>query len=198
MINRYLVSMKPVFFLVFLMGMVSNSYAQQEMNSTFKAVPLKKKDLKIKPIISRDPGPPRVIPYVADVIPENTFKVPKSTIIDAAAAYNRNQYLGIFKTSSETAKIKYRDGAFVDGDRIRIYVNYKVVEYEVLLGKDFQGFEIKLEKGINSIDFEALNEGFASPNTAEFEVYDDKGKRISFSQWNIGKGFKATIVVDKE
>jgi hypothetical protein len=41
--------------------------------------------------------------------------------------------------------VRYRDGAFVDGDRIRIYVNYKVVAYEALL--DFKSLEINLEKG---------------------------------------------------
>jgi hypothetical protein len=35
--------------------------------------------------------------------------------------------------------------------------------------------EINLEKGVR-IDFEALNEGFAAPNTAELQVYDDKEK----------------------
>jgi hypothetical protein len=37
--------------------------------------------------------------------------------------------------------------------------------------------EINLEKGL--IDFEALNEGFAAPNTAELQVYDDKGRVIA-------------------
>jgi hypothetical protein len=73
--------------------------------------------------------------------------------------------------------VRYRDGAFVDGDRIRIYVNYKVVAYEALLDGDFKSLEINLEK-VNRIDFEALNEGFAAPNTAELQVYDDKGRVI--------------------
>ena len=58
--------------------------------------------------------------------------------------------------------------------------------------------EIKLEKGINKIDFEALNEGFAPPNTAEFQVYDDKGSIISASQWNLGIDYKATLLLMKE
>ena len=198
MINRYTRSMKQIFFFIFLLGMISNSYSQEEFKDKFKVVPPKNKKLKIEPITPHDPGPPQVKPYVAAVIPENTFKVPTNDVIIASEAYRRNQDLGVFKTDSNTAKIRYRDGAYVDGDRIRIYVNYKVVDYEVLLEGDFKGFEIKLEKGINRIDFEALNEGFASPNTAEFEVYDDKGTRISSSQWNIGEGYKATIIVDKK
>jgi hypothetical protein len=124
--------------------------------------------------------------------------VPKNDDIIASEVYKKNQDLGVFKTSSKIANVRYRDGAYVDGDKIRIYVNYKVVEYEVVLDGDFKGFEINLEKGVNIIDFEALNEGFAAPNTAEFEVYDDKGKMISSSQWNIGIGYKATIIIDKQ
>ena len=63
---------------------------------------------------------------------------------------------------------------------------------------NFKVFDVKLEKGTNRIDFEALNEGFAPPNTAEFQVYDDKGKLISSSQWNIGIGYMATIIINKE
>jgi hypothetical protein len=55
-----------------------------------------------------------------------------------------------------------------------------------------------LVKGINKIDFEALNEGSASPNTAEFQVYDDQGVAIESSQWNVGKGYKAVIILYKE
>jgi hypothetical protein len=56
--------------------------------------------------------------------------------------------------------------------------------------------EINLEK-VNRIDFEALNEGFAAPNTAE--LHDDKGRVIASSQWNIGTytGYK-TIIVDMQ
>jgi hypothetical protein len=79
-----------------------------------------------------------------------------------------------------------------------VYLNDKIIEPEVFLEGEFKGFEIKLEKGFNKIDFEALNEGFASPNTAEFQVYDDLGVLVSASQWNLGKGFKATIILTKE
>jgi hypothetical protein len=36
------------------------------------------------------------------------------------------------------------------------------VAYEALLDGDFKSLEINLEKGVNRIDFEALNEGFAT------------------------------------
>lgn len=198
MIYKYTNAIVRILFFVFILGTNINCYAQEGFKGKFKAIPPKSKDLKIKPIVPQIPDPPRVVPYVPAGIAENNFRVPKNDVIVASEVYKRNQDLGIFKTNSKTARVRYRDGAYVDGDRIRIYVNYKVVEYEVLLDGDFKGFELKLEKGINTIDFEALNEGFAAPNTAEFQVYDDKGKLISSSQWNIGEGYKATIIVDKQ
>jgi hypothetical protein len=190
--------MKRIFFLFLIFGAISSSYSQQEFKGKFKAVPPINKELRSKAAIPQIPGPPKVKPYVADVIPENTFKIPKNDVILAPEVYRRDQDLGIFKTNSKIANVRYRDGAFVDGDRIRIYVNYKVVAYEALLDGDFKSLEINLEKGVNRIDFEALNEGFAAPNTAELQVYDDKGRVIASSQWNIGTGYKATIIVDMQ
>ncbi len=115
-----------------------------------------------------------------------------------ATVYRKNQNLGDFKMSSLTAKVLYRDAAYVDGDQIRVYLNDKVIQYQVNLDSNFKGFEITLEKGFNKIDFEALNQGTSGPNTAEFKVYDDKGGLISASQWNLGTGFKATILLVKE
>jgi hypothetical protein len=40
-------------------------------------VPPINKELRSKAAIPQIPGPPKVKPYVADVIPENTFKYPK-------------------------------------------------------------------------------------------------------------------------
>lgn len=112
--------------------------------------------------------------------------------------FRRNQDLGNFKTKSVTAKLSYRDYGEVDGDEIRILLNDKTVATEVYLDSNFNGFEITLVDGFNKIDFEALNQGRLGPNTAEFRIYDDKGELISASQWNLGTGFKATIIITKE
>jgi len=112
--------------------------------------------------------------------------------------YRRNQNLGDFKTKSLTAKVTYRDYGEVDGDEIRVSLNDKAIATGIMLDSDFQGFEITLVDGFNKIDFEALNQGRLGPNTAEFQVYDDKGTLISASQWNLGTGFKATIIITKE
>jgi hypothetical protein len=41
--------------------------------------------------------------------------------------------------------VRYRDAAYVDGDKIQ-YLNDKVIEYQVILDSNFQGFEIVLER----------------------------------------------------
>ena len=140
-------------------------------------------------------------PDSLQVNPEDLFKdasLYKKENNSEGVFYRRNQYLGSFKVKTFTSTIRYRDAAFVDGDRIKVHLNGKVIEPEVVMEGGFKGFKINLEKGINRIDFEALNEGFASPNTAEFQIFDDLGVVVSASQWNVGTGYKATVILVKE
>ena len=55
-----------------------------------------------------------------------------------------------------------------------------------------------LSEGKNTVDIIALNQGESGPNTAEFVVYDDKGKVISSKEWNLLTGVKATIIFNNE
>jgi len=112
--------------------------------------------------------------------------------------FRKNQYLGDFKTKSQSVKISCRDFGEIDGDEIRVLVNDKVVVAQIMLDGSFRGIELGLEKGFNKIDFEALNQGTSGPNTAEFQIYDDTGSLVSSNQWNLATGFKATIIIVKE
>lgn len=141
------------------------------------------------------------------MIPKNEFINPGDEIRDRlnkvtdrqeGVAYRRNQSLGTYKTTSNSAQVMYRDAQYVDGDLIRVYLNGVVIQSQVYLESNFKGFEITLVKGFNKIDFEALNQGDSGPNTAEFRVYDDKKNLVSGSEWNLGTGFKATIILVKE
>jgi len=117
---------------------------------------------------------------------------------DESKMFRKDQYLGDFRTKSAYVKISYRDFGEVDGDEIRVLVNDKEVVSRVFLEGSFKVLELGLEKGFNKIDFEALNQGYSGPNTAEFQVYDDKGQLVSANQWNLATGFKATIIIVKE
>jgi hypothetical protein len=160
-------------------------------------------------IFNPNPSPSRTITPANNfsMTPKNEFINPGDVYKDKwnkkednsqGIVYRKNQNLGNYQTGSVTAKVMYRDAAYVDGDQIRVYLNDKVIQNQVNLDSAFKGFEIVLEKGFNKIDFEALNQGSSGPNTAEFKVYDDKGALISGSQWNLGTGFKATIILVKE
>ncbi len=110
----------------------------------------------------------------------------------------KNQYLGDFRTTAKKVKVSYRDHEYVDGDRIRVWVNDRIVKDVIYLNSSFQGFDLDLAPGFNKIDFEALNQGTSGPNTAEFRVVDDQGNLISSNRWDLATGFKATIIIVKE
>jgi hypothetical protein len=212
--------MDRIFFLVLIIGMSIKSYSQNEFSNKFKAIPPVDLSFKAKKVKAPEVEAPAVVtpevsksptldpkPAPISMIIKNNFINPGDIVRDRlnkkednseGNVYRRNQNLGDFKTGSVSAKVLYRDAAYVDGDKIRVYLNDKVIEYQVNLDSNFKGFEIELKKGINKIDFEALNQGSSGPNTAEFKVYDDKGILISASQWNLGTGFKATIILIKE
>jgi hypothetical protein len=212
--------MNRIFLLILIIGLSIKGYSQNEFSNKFKAIPPVELSFKAKKVKVPEVEAPAVItpdvlknstlgPEVAPIsmIKKNNFINPGDIVRDRlnekednpeGNVYRRNQNLGDFRTGSVTAKVLYRDAAYVDGDQIRVYLNDKVIQYQVNLDSGFKGFEIELAKGINKIDFEALNQGSSGPNTAEFKVYDDKGSLISASQWNLGTGFKATIILIKE
>lgn len=111
--------------------------------------------------------------------------------------YN-DQYLGDFKSGSKFVRFLYRDHMFVDGDRVSVSINDKVIHPNIYLQGDFQGFYFDLEKGFNKIDITALNQGESGPNTAQFVMYDDNKQVISTNVWNLATGVKATVIIVKD
>lgn len=109
-----------------------------------------------------------------------------------------DQYLGDLKSNAKFVGIVCRDHEFVDGDRVKIYANGKVVEPNILLTGSFKGINLDLKKGFNRLDFEALNQGSSGPNTAQINVYDDKGRLIYSNRWNLSTGSKASLIIVKE
>ena len=109
-----------------------------------------------------------------------------------------NQYFGDFKNDGDFVNLRFRDFGLEDGDLIKISVNDVVVVGSLRLTNDYKILDLPLKIGFNKIDFEALNQGFSGPNTAEFHVFDDKGKLIAYNQWNLATGFKATVIIIKE
>ncbi|WP_250435964.1 hypothetical protein [Hanstruepera flava] len=109
-----------------------------------------------------------------------------------------DQYLGDFKTKSNSVTVAYRDYGGVDGDRIRVFVEGDIVKPNVLLGGTFSSFKLDLVTGFNKIDFKALNQGEVGPNTAELLVLDEDGNILASEYWALATGVKATIILVKE
>jgi hypothetical protein len=117
---------------------------------------------------------------------------------ESGKVFRGNQFLGDFKTKADVVSIYYRDHGLVDGDLIKILVNDKIVVYEIYLEGNYNQIDLRLEKGFNKLEFEAINQGTQGPNTAQFMIYDDKGGLISSNQWNLATGFRASVILIKE
>lgn len=118
--------------------------------------------------------------------------------LNGSGQFFPDQYLGDVKSNGKFIGVVCRDHEYVDGDRVKIYVNDVVVEPNLLLTGAFKGINVDLQEGFNKLDFEALNHGSSAPNTAQVDVYDDTGKLIYSNKWLLSSGSKATLIVTKE
>ena len=108
-----------------------------------------------------------------------------------------NFSLGTINSATKTVKIECRDYSYVDGDRIKIYLNEQVVSDNIGLKGNYYVLYVDLKQGYNRIDFQALNQGFSGPNTAEFSVYDANGNLLSSKEWNLATNETATLGIIK-
>ncbi|TPN87146.1 hypothetical protein [Aquimarina algicola] len=107
-----------------------------------------------------------------------------------------NQFIGDIESyGTKYLTVKCRDHGNIDGDRVSVKLNGVIIKSSIRLSDSYFSFDIKLTSGQNRIDFTALNEGTSSPNTAEFIIIDDKGKKISNKEWNIKTGYTATLLI---
>jgi len=111
----------------------------------------------------------------------------------------KNISLGEFKTKSQYFIVKLRDFGAIDGDLVKVSSNDQVIRDQIFLDSNFKEVKIVLADGFNKLDFEALNIGSLGGNTAEIQVFDDKGQLVTNDYWdNLAAGFKASIIVTKE
>lgn len=105
--------------------------------------------------------------------------------------------LGKLETTTSRIRIECRDHSYVDGDRVRLSLNEKVIRSNITLQAGYYLIDIDLKEGFNRIDIEALNQGTSGPNTAEFRVFDGNGNLLTSNEWNILTGYVATLIVTK-
>ena len=116
----------------------------------------------------------------------------------STSEYQNDFNLGFLETDSNYIIIKCRDHEYIDGDRIRLMINGSIIYSNITLSSNFYIVDVDLKDGYNNIEFIALNEGEASPNTAQLVVYDEFGKLLSNKKWLISTGYKATLGVYKK
>ena len=92
----------------------------------------------------------------------------------------------------------YRDYGLEDGDYVRVSVNNEIIEYRVGLSNAFKGFKIELKMGVNKIEFLALNEGYALPNTAHFRIVGEQKELIATDLWALSTNVKGVINIIRE
>ena len=112
--------------------------------------------------------------------------------------FNRYEYLGDFSLNSKNVRLVFRDFGQVDGDRIKVLLNDKIIIGNIVLLNGFKMISLKLHNGFNKIEFVALNQGMIGPNTAEIHAYDDAGNKIMGNQWGLATGGKAVLLLINE
>ena len=127
----------------------------------------------------------------ADVLVKKFFNGKDVSNVKLTSDFN----LGTLHSTSKLVRIEVRDHSLVDGDRIKVYVNEQIINSNIMLNGLYTIIYIDLKKGYNRIDIEAINEGYSGPNTAQLNVYDEKGNLLSSQDWNILTGQRATLGV---
>ncbi len=127
----------------------------------------------------------------SDVLVKRSFNGKDMSNVKLTSDFN----LGTLHSTSKLVRIEVRDHSLVDGDRIKVYVNEQIINSNIMLNGLYTIIYIDLKKGYNRIDIEAINEGYSGPNTAQLNVYDEKGNLLSSQDWNILTGQRATLGV---
>ena len=112
--------------------------------------------------------------------------------------FDRDYYLGDIKTKSKFIRIICRDHEYEDGDRIKLLLNKAIVHPNIALRNSAYIIDVELKKGLNTIEFFALNEGSSSPNTAQLKVYNESDVLIASGEWLLTTGYKASLIVLRE
>ena len=121
-------------------------------------------------------------------------KVSEGDLVDF---YKKDYLLATYKCSTATARFAVRDYGEPDGDNIRIWLNDVLIIPSIYLDSAYKELKLNLREGQNILIIEAINEGFVSPNTAQFTIFNDKGDVIGNNVSGLLTRVKATILIDK-
>jgi hypothetical protein len=112
--------------------------------------------------------------------------------------FKNDMDFGEYRTSSGKITIACRDHMMFDGDRVQVLLNGEILAENILLESGYKTITITLNEGFNKIEFVALNQGSAGPNTAELKVFDEEGNLMISNVWNLLTGVKAKAMLIKD
>lgn len=154
-----------------------------------------------KKVVLNDKKPITKQPFSIEIMPKEKDILIKKYWMGKDVSETKlesNLSLGTINSNSKKVKIECRDYSAIDGDRIRIFLNEKIVSSNLVLDGNYFFVNINLETGYNRLDFQALNQGLSGPNTAELIVYDETGAIISSKEWSLPTGAIATLGIIKK
>lgn len=108
-----------------------------------------------------------------------------------------DSHQGNFLTLSKTLTLSFRDFGAIDGDIIGIYHNGILIVQKTTLTQHYKSFQIHLEKGDNTIEILALNQGSLGANTAQYKLVNSYGLKIASQYWFLATGARAIFNVTK-
>ena len=109
-----------------------------------------------------------------------------------------NLFIGEETVETRNVTIYYYDHGEIDGDRVNIYHNGKIIVSNITLKSYEKSVKVVLNDGVNRISFEALNNGTAGENSASFTIKDDNNKQLYSNEWIISAGYKGTLLLIKK
>jgi len=110
---------------------------------------------------------------------------------------NSDMFLGEFIVTTIKLNVSCRDFGAIDGDKVSIWLNDKIVIPIVNLESGFKMYHLELKEGLNVIQIEALNTGELFPNTGQFAFFDGNEKLVTNQQWTLNTNYKAIVKIRK-
>jgi hypothetical protein len=99
------------------------------------------------------------------------------------------------RSTYEEIDLKIYDQLKIDRDKVRIRFNNKLIK-ELELTAATQDFKLQLQKGLNTLEIEAVNEGSIPMNTSKFEVITKENSMYYTNLLRTGQ--KATYLIKYE
>lgn len=108
---------------------------------------------------------------------EEVEEVQEEIVEDKRVDDRQNKNLKTFETKIKSVKIKLKDGNKIDGDKVSIFLNGRLIYGGVRVGRFKKKLKFDLPSGkSHEITFVADNLGSVPPNTADIEVIIGKAR----------------------